>query len=50
MAHLVEIKGSELEGFWFVCICEVEGNLYAEQDPAEMEAEVHMVAETEPSS
>lgn len=49
MAHLVELRGSELEGFWYACICGQEGCLYDEEAPAEMEGATHMLTEAEPA-
>jgi len=49
MKHLVDIKGSDFEGWWYVCACGVEGALYETRIAAEMESEIHMIAESEPA-
>lgn len=41
MIHEVEIRGSELEGFWFNCCCGAEGKLWDTPAPAEMEGTMH---------
>lgn len=46
MVHITEIKGSDLEGWWFTCMCDVEGALYDERVAAEMEASTHMLVES----
>lgn len=40
--HEFEIRGSALEGFWFRCDCEVEGQIYDFVVAAEMEGSVHV--------
>lgn len=45
MIHETEVKGSDLEGWWFSCSCQIEGQLYDDREPAEMEASVHEATE-----
>lgn len=45
MNHIMQIMGNEIEGFWFECSCGVEGKLYDEKVPAEMEGATHELAE-----
>lgn len=47
--HLTEIRGTEIEGYWFACHCEIEGQIWDEKSAAEMEASIHMLTEVEPA-
>jgi len=41
--HIIDLKGSDLEGWWFTCSCGAESPLYADRIVVEMEISVHEV-------
>lgn len=47
MPHATEIKGSDLECWWFTCLCGEEGDLWTTREGAELDASVHLVVSTE---
>lgn len=38
---VTEIRGSDLEGWWFACACGKEGDLWDTRQAAELDAAIH---------